>query len=87
MTDSKIPLTRLYERRSKSTGLSYLSGRLCDLRLVAFRQTDTPEDHLYNADAVWQVFVSPADQNYGQRVEGRQRPALAPIGPGRWGDK
>jgi hypothetical protein len=76
MTDQKIPFLRLYERRSAKTGLTYLSGRLGDLRLVAFRQRDTPEDELYNAEAVWQVFASPADQTQRPAVEARQRPPL-----------
>jgi hypothetical protein len=88
MTDSKIPLTRLYERRSKSTGLSYLSGRLGDLRILAFRESDTAEDELYGADARWQVYVTSADQTYGQRLNGRERPALATVAsPAKWRDK
>jgi hypothetical protein len=76
MSDQKIPLLRRYERRSAKTGLTYLSGRLGDLRLVAFRQRDTPEDELYNAEAVWQVFASPADQTPRPALNGRQRAPL-----------
>jgi hypothetical protein len=75
MTDLKIPFLRLYERRSKSTGLSYLSGKLGDLRILCFRERDVPEAELYNSDARWQCYVT--------RVERRQRPALAAIGPFR----
>jgi hypothetical protein len=85
VTDLKIPLARLFERRSKSTGLSYLSGRLGDARILCFRETDTPQDELFGADARWQCYVSPADQGYQQRLERRQRPAVAAIGPSRRG--
>jgi hypothetical protein len=69
MTDLKIPFCRLYERRSKSTGLSYLSGKLGDLRVLCFRESGVPESELYGADGRW--------ENYQQRVERRQRPPLA----------
>ena len=87
MTDTKIPFCRLYERRSKSTGLTYLSGKLGDLRVLCFREGDVPEGDLFGADGRWQVYVTPADQNYQQRVEGRQRPQLAAVATGRWRDK
>jgi hypothetical protein len=88
LTDLKIPLARLFERRSKTTGLSYLSGRLGDARILCFRETDTPEEALFGADAVWQCYVSPADQGYQQRLERRQRPALTAVPvPARWRHK
>ena len=90
MTDSKIPMMRLYERRSKSTGLTYFSARLGDLRLVIFRDRDedVSEAELFGAEARWTCFVSPADQGYRERVEARQKPALAAVAaPSRWRDK
>jgi hypothetical protein len=88
MTDLKLPMCRLYERRSKSSGLTYLSGKLGDLRILCFRESDVPEDQLYNSDARWQVFVTSSDQGYQQRVNGRERPALAAVAsPAKWRDK
>jgi hypothetical protein len=79
LTDVKIPWLRLYERRSKSTDLSYLSGKLGDLRVLCFRESGVPDAELYGADGRWQCFVAPGDQ----RVERRQRPALALGRPGK----
>lgn len=91
MTDAKIPFLKLYERRSKSTGLTYFSARLGDLRLVIFRDRDedVSEADLYGAEARWTCFVSPSDQGYQQRVEGRQRQPerLAAVATARWRDK
>jgi hypothetical protein len=90
MSDPKIPMMRLYERRSKSTGLTYFSARLGDLRLVIFRDRDevVTEAELYGAEARWTAFVSPTDQGYRERVEGRQKPALAAVAtPSKWRDK
>jgi hypothetical protein len=61
LTDLKIPITRLLERRSKSTGATYLSGRLGDARILAFRENSTPEDQLFGADAAWEVFIASGD--------------------------
>lgn len=71
----KVPFFRLFERRSQKTGLTYFSGKLGDLKLGAFRQTDTPEADLYGAEAVWQVFASPADQSLSKarRVQSAAR--------------
>jgi hypothetical protein len=49
MTDLRIPFIRLFERRSKKTNLSYLSGRLGNLTLLAFRETDVHETELFGA--------------------------------------
>ncbi len=90
MTDQKLPFLKLYERRSKSTGLTYFSARLGDLRLVIFRDRDedVSEADLYGAVARWSAFVSPADQGYRDRVERPQRPALAAVAsPSKWRDK
>ena len=89
MTDQKIPFLKLYERRSKSTGLTYFSARLGDLRLVIFRDRDEDvnEADLYGAVARWTAFVSPADQGYQQRTDRPQRPALASVTTARWRDK
>ena len=90
MTDLKIPFLKLYERRSKSTGLTYFSGRLGDLRLAIFRDPDedVSEADLYGATARWSAFVSAADQGTATAFEARQRPALAAVAtPGRWRNK
>jgi hypothetical protein len=89
MTDSKVPFLKLYERRSKSTGLTYFSRRLGGLQLVIFRDRDedVSEADLYGATARWSAFVSPADQGYRDRVERTQRPALAAVVSPRWRDK
>jgi hypothetical protein len=77
VTDLKIPFCRVLERRSKSTGATYRSGRLGDARLIAFRENGTPEDELFGAVAAWQIFITVGDQNFQEREERRQRPPLA----------
>jgi hypothetical protein len=89
MTDLKIPFCKLYERRSKSTGLTYLTGKLGDMRVLMFRDKDVPDEELYGADGRWQVYVTGGDQGYQQRLAGRhqQELALRPVRPNRWSDK
>lgn len=86
MTDLKIPFCRFYERRSKSTGNTYLTAKLGDVRLILFRDRDVPEDELYGADGRWQAFVTSGDQTYQQRSTSREL-ALRPVKANRWSDK
>jgi hypothetical protein len=87
LTDLKIPIARLLERRSKTSGKSYLTGRLGDARVLIFRETDIPKEELCGADAAWQVFVATGDQGYSQRVERRERLSLAAARPFRREDR
>jgi hypothetical protein len=84
MTDLKC---RLLERRSKSTGATYLSGRLGDARVIAFRETGTPADQLFGADAMWTIYVASGDQGYEARTERRERVPLAAARPFRREDR
>jgi hypothetical protein len=62
----------LLERRSKSTGKSYLSGRLGDARVLIFRESGIPKEELCGADAAWQVFIASGDQGYQERAGRRE---------------
>ena len=57
MTDQKIPFLKLYERRSKSTGLTISARGSGDLRLVIFRDRD---EDVNEADLLWRR--SPVDR-------------------------
>jgi hypothetical protein len=71
----KTPFFRLFERISKN-GTPYLSGRLGDMKLVAFRETDLDEADLYGARARGTVYAAPADQTQRPAVQARERPPL-----------
>jgi hypothetical protein len=82
LTDLKIPLGKLFERRSRSTGRSYLAGRLGDARVLIFRESNIPTEALAGADAMWTIYVAAGDQGFAEREERRQRPPLA-LGRGK----
>jgi hypothetical protein len=71
----KIPFFRLFERISRR-GTPYLSGRLGDLKLLAFREVDLTEDQLYGARARRTVYATPVDQTQQRAVTVAQAAAL-----------
>jgi hypothetical protein len=77
LPDLKVPIGRLFERRSKSTGACYLAGRFGDVRVLIFRESNIPKEALAGADAMWTIFIAAGDQGFAEREERRQRPPLA----------
>jgi hypothetical protein len=80
LSDIKVPIGKLFERRSKSTGRCYLAGRLGDARVLIFRESNIPKEALAGADAMWTIFVAVGDQGFAEREERRQRAPLAATG-------
>lgn len=55
----KVPLARLYEKKSARTGATYYVGRLGLARVLLFRDRDQPEE----GDPIWNLLLEPIEES------------------------